>query len=360
MKILVINPGSTSTKIAVFEDKTIIFEFKIDHAKDQEFQEKFGKIGNIFDQFQYRFEAILEILKQNNINELDAVVGRGGMLPPITSGTYLINKKMLDDLKNHAQANHASNLGAPIALELAKKFNIIDKAFIVDPVTTDEIEQKHKITGIPGIKRYAGWHALNQKAVAREYAQSIGKKYEDLNLIVAHLGGGFSFGAHKKGKTINVTNALAGEGPMSPERSGQIPAQGLIDLCFSGKYNKEQIIHLIAGGGGLFAHLGTKDMIELENKYPTLNNQDKDVIDEMIAGISRSICALIPDFEGEDIDQIILTGGVVRWKLLVDKIKQDLFSLKIGISVIPGEKELEALRDGVLRILTNQEQAKNY
>jgi len=359
MKILVINPGSTSTKIAVFEDKTIIFEFKIDHAKDQEFQEKFGKIGNIFDQFQYRFEAILEILKQNNINELDAVVGRGGMLPPITSGTYLINKKMLDDLKNHAQANHASNLGAPIALELAKKFNII-KAFIVDPVTTDEIEPKHKITGIPGIKRYAGWHALNQKAVAREYAQSIGKKYEDLNLIVAHLGGGFSFGAHKKGKTINVTNALAGEGPMSPERSGQIPAQGLIDLCFSGKYNKEQIIHLIAGGGGLFAHLGTKDMIELENKYPTLNNQDKDVIDEMIAGISRSICALIPDFEGEDIDQIILTGGVVRWKLLVDKIKQDLFSLKIGISVIPGEKELEALRDGVLRILTNQEQAKNY
>lgn len=360
MKILVINPGSTSTKIAVFENQETIFEHKIDHAKDQEFQNQFGKIGNIFDQFQYRFEAISKILEEKNITQLDAVVGRGGMLPPITSGTYQVDAKMLDDLKNHAQANHASNLGAPIALKIAEKFNISDKAFIVDPVTTDEIEAKHKITGIPGIKRYAGWHALNQKAVAREYAKSIGKKYDDLNLIVAHLGGGFSFGAHKKGITINVTNALAGEGPMSPERSGQIPAQGLIDLCFSGKYTKEQIIHLIAGGGGLFAHLGTKDMMDLENKYPTLSPEDKDVVDEMIAGISRSICGLIPDFEGEKIDQIILTGGVVRWKLLADKIKQDLFSLNIGISVYPGEFELEALRDGAIRVLSGEEKAKEY
>jgi butyrate kinase len=360
MKILVINPGSTSTKIAVFENKDTVFEHKIDHAKDKKFQEKFGKIGNIFDQFQYRFESISKILEEKNIDKIDAVVGRGGMLPPVTSGTYQVNKKILNDLKNNCQANHASNLGAPIALKLAQKFNIKNKAFIVDPVTTDEIETKHKITGIPEVKRYAGWHALNQKAVSREYAKSIGKKYQDLNLIVAHLGGGFSFGAHKKGKTINVTNALAGEGPISPERAGQIPAQGLIDLCFSKKYTKEQIIYLIAGGGGLFAHLGTKDMMELENKYPKLNNKSKEVVDEMIAGIPRSICSLIPDFEGEDIDQIILTGGVVRWKLLVDKIKQDLFSLKIGISTYPGEFELEALRDGAIRILNKEEKAKKY
>lgn len=360
MKILVINPGSTSTKIAVFENKETVFEHKIDHAKDQKFQEKFSNIGNIFDQFQYRFEAILEILKEKNIDTLDAVVGRGGMLPPLTSGTYQVDDKMLDDLKNHAQANHASNLGAPIALKIAEQFNIKDSAFIVDPVTTDEIETKHKITGIPAIMRYAGWHALNQKAVCREYAASIDKKYTDLNLIVAHLGGGFSFGAHKKGKTINVTNALAGEGPMSPERSGQIPAQGLIDLCFSGNYSKEQLIHMIAGGGGLFAHLGTKDMMELENEYPTLSGQDKDVVDEMIAGISRSICALIPDFEGEKVDQILLTGGVVRWKLLVEKIKQDLFATNIGISVYPGEFELEALRDGAIRVLSGEEKAKLY
>ncbi|MDD3002795.1 MAG: butyrate kinase [Candidatus Shapirobacteria bacterium] len=359
MKILVINPGSTSTKIAVFEDKEIIFELKLDHTKDREFQENFSKPGNVMDQYNYRFKCVAQALKENDITQLDAIVGRGGMLPPVTSGTYLINEKMIDDLKNRPQANHASNLGAPIAFELAKKFNIT-QSFIVDPVTTDEIELKHKVTGIPGIQRYAGWHALNQKAVSRKYAESIGKKYEDLNLIVAHLGGGFSFGAHKKGITINVTNALAGEGPMSPERSGQVPAQGLIDLCFSGKYTKEEVMNKVLGGGGLFAHLGTKDVQELEKKYDTLNKQDKDVVDEMIAGVSRSICSMIPDFEGEEIDQIILTGGVAYWKLLTDKIKQDVFATKIGVTVYPGEKELEALRDAAIRILTQEENAKEY
>ena len=359
MKTLVINPGSTSTKIAVFEDKEIIFELKLDHTKDPEFQKEFNKPGNVMDQYNYRFKCVAEALKENDITQLDAIVGRGGMLPPVTSGTYLINEKMIDDLKNRPQANHASNLGAPIAFELAKKFNIT-QSFIVDPVTTDEIELKHKVTGIPGIQRYAGWHALNQKAVSRKYAESINKKYEDLNLIVAHLGGGFSFGAHKKGRTINVTNALAGEGPMSPERSGQVPAQGLIDLCFSGKYTKEEVMNKVLGSGGLFAHLGTKDVQELEKKYDTLNNQDKDVVDEMIAGVSRSICSMIPDFEGEEIDQIILTGGVAYWKLLTDKIKQDIFATKISVTVYPGEKELEALRDAAIRVLTNKENAKEY
>ena len=359
MKTLVINPGSTSTKIAVFEDKEIIFELKLDHTKDPEFQKEFNKPGKVMDQYNYRFKCVAEALKENDITQLDAIVGRGGMLPPVTSGTYLINEKMIDDLKNRPQANHASNLGAPIAFELAKKFNIT-QSFIVDPVTTDEIELKHKVTGIPGIQRYAGWHALNQKAVSRKYAESINKKYEDLNLIVAHLGGGFSFGAHKKGVTINVTNALAGEGPMSPERSGQVPAQGLIDLCFSGKYTKEEVMNKVLGSGGLFAHLGTKDVQELEKKYDTLNNQDKDVVDEMIAGVSRSICSMIPDFEGEEIDQIILTGGVAYWKLLTDKIKQDIFATKISVTVYPGEKELEALRDAAIRVLTNKENAKEY
>jgi butyrate kinase len=361
MKTLVINPGSTTTKLAVYEDKELVFEKKIDHAKDDTFQKEFSKAGtNIFDQFQYRLQLISNILKEHQILKLDGIVGRGGMVPPIVSGTYQVNEKMIDDLKNRPMANHASNLGAALAFELAKQFNIENNAFIVDPVTTDEIEDKHKITGIPGIKRFAGWHALNQKAVSREYAASIGKNYEDLNLIVAHLGGGFSFGAHKKGKTINVYNALAGEGPITPERAGAIPAQGLIELCFSGTKSKEEIMHLIAGGGGLFAHLGTKDMIELENKYPTLTKENKDVVDEMIAGISRAICSLLPDFEGEKVDQILLTGGVVRWPLLVEKIKADLFPLGIGISVYPGEKELEALRDGALRILNKEELVKIY
>jgi butyrate kinase len=182
----------------------------------------------------------------------------------------------------------------------------------------------------------------------------------NLNLIVAHIGGGASFGVHKKGKTINVTNALAGEGPMSPERSGQIPAQGLIELCFSGKYTKEEILYKILGGGGLFALLGTKDLKDLEIKYPSLDKDKKDVVDEMLAGFSRYICSLIPDFEGEQIDQILLTGGVVRWPLVVESIKKDLAALNIGITVYPGEFELEALRDGAIRVLSGKETAKEY
>lgn len=360
MKILVINPGSTTTKIALFNNKDLIFEEKIDHAKDSAFQKNFSKTGNIFNQFEHRAKDIEKILKEKNVDQLDAVVGRGGMMSSVPSGTYQINEKMLDDLKNRPLANHASNLGAPLANKIAKTFNIENKAFIVDPVTTDEIEDKHKITGIPGIKRYAGWHALNQKAVCREYAKSINKDYKDLNLIVGHLGGGASFGAHKKGKTINVLNALSGEGPFTPERSGAIPAQGLIELCFSKKYSKEELLHLVAGGGGLFAHLKTKDLIELEKKYPTLKKEEKDVVDSMIFGISRSICSLISDFEGEKIDQILLTGGVVRWKLLTETIKKNLSSLNIGISVFPGEFELEALRDGALRVLNKEDIVKQY
>lgn len=360
MKILTINPGSTTTKIALFEDKNLIFEKKLDHALDQEFQEKYTKPQDIFNQFEFRLNAIKDILTQSNIDTLDAIVGRGGMLPPINSGTYQINDKMIDDLKYHAQANHASNLGAALAFELAKFYNISDKSFIVDPVTTDEIEDKHKITGIPEVRRYAAWHALNQKAVSRQYAIDTNRKYEELNLIVAHLGGGSSFGAHKKGRTINVINALAGEGPFTPERAGALPAQGLIELCFSGKYTKEQCIHLIAGGGGIFAHLGTKSLIKIENDYPSYTQQQKDVVDEMIAGISRSICSLIPDFEGEYVDQILITGGAARCPLITDKVKQDLTALNIGITLYPGEKELEALRDGAIRVLSGQEPSLQY
>jgi len=360
MKILVINPGSTTTKLALFEEKTLIFEHKIDHAQDQGFQDKFCKPGNVLDQLEYRLNQINTILKQNNLNQIDAVVGRGGMLPPITSGTYTVNEKMIDDLYHRPLANHASNLGAALALSIAKTFNISDHAYITDPVTTDEIEPKHKITGIAEIKRYAAWHALNQKAVSREYANSIGKMYDELNLIVAHLGGGASFGAHKSGKTINVVNALSGEGPFTPERAGSIPAQNLIELCFSGKYTQEQLNYLIAGGGGLFSLLKTKNVFELRQNYDSLHQDTKDIIDEMITGFSSAVCQLIPDFEGEKIDQIIITGGLAQWPLITDKMKNDLKNLNIGITIIPGEKEMEALRDGAIRVLTNQETAKDY
>jgi len=360
MKILVINPGSTSTKIAVFEDTKSIFELKLDHAKDPNFQEKFSKPGSVFDQLDFRFQALKDAIKENNIIQLDAVVGRGGTGPGIPSGTYIVNDKMIDDLKNRAQSNHASNLGAPLAKNIAKEFGIENKAFIVDPVTTDEMDEKHKITGIPEIVRYSSWHALNQKAIARQYAKDIGKKYEDLNLIVAHLGGGSSFGAHKKGRAINVVSPVSGEGPFTPERSGTVPAQNLIELCFSGKFSKEECLHYVCGGGGLFALLGTKDMMSVENEYPTYDKRKKDIVDEMIAGISRAICSLIPDFEGEKIDQVLITGGIARWKLVVNKIKEDLAATNIGVSAYPGEQELEALRDGAIRVLNNEEKAKEY
>jgi butyrate kinase len=360
MKILVINPGSTSTKIAVFEDTKTIFELKLDHAKDSEFQERFSKPGSVFDQLEFRLKALKKAIKENNITELNAVVGRGGTGPGIPSGTYIVNEKMIDDLKNHAQSNHASNLGAPLAKNIAKEFGIENYAFIVDPVTTDEMDEKHKITGIPEIVRYSSWHALNQKAIARQYAKDIGKKYEDLNLIVAHLGGGSSFGAHKKGRAINVISPVSGEGPFTPERSGALPAQNLIELCFSGKFTKDQCLHYVCGGGGLYALLGTKDMMTVENEYSTYDKRKKDIVDEMIAGISRSICSLIPDFEGEKIDQVLVTGGIARWKLVVEKIREDISATGIGVSVYPGEQELEALRDGGIRVLTGQEQAKIY
>ena len=360
MKILVINPGSTSTKIAVFEDTKSIFELKLDHAKDPNFQEKFSKPGSVFDQLDFRFQALKDAIKENNIIQLDAVVGRGGTGPGIPSGTYIVNDKMIDDLKNRAQSNHASNLGAPLAKNIAKEFGIENKAFIVDPVTTDEMDEKHKITGIPEIVRYSSWHALNQKAIARQYAKDIGKKYEDLNLIVAHLGGGSSFGAHKKGRAINVVSPVSGEGPFTPERSGTVPAQNLIELCFSGKFSKEECLHYVCGGGGLFALLGTKDMMSVENEYPTYDKRKKDIVDEMIAGISRAICSLIPDFEGEKVDQVLITGGIARWKLVVNKIKEDLAATNIGVSAYPGEQELEALRDGAIRVLNNEEKAKEY
>ena len=360
MKILVINPGSTTTKLALYEDQTPIFEQKIDHAQDQEFQKKFSRPGSVLDQLEDRYKAIEDLLQQSKVDHLDAVVGRGGMLPPTPSGTFTINDKMMDDLYHRPVANHASNLGAPLALRVAQKYNIPDKAFIVDPVTTDEIEPKKKITGIAEIKRYAGWHALNQKAIAREYAKSIGKKYEDLNLIVAHFGGGSSFGAHKKGRTVNVINAIPGEGPFTPERSGYLPSQQLVELCFSNKFTKEEILHKILGGGGLFSLLNTKDVYYLNVNYDSLDKNTKDIVDEMITGFARYICHIIPDFEGEPVDQIILTGGIAQWKLLTDRITQYLKQINIGITVIPGEKELEALRDGTIRVLTGEEPAKEY
>lgn len=363
MTILTINPGSTSTRLVLFEDEKELSVGKLNHDQDEIFQKEYSKPGvNVFEQFEYRLKEVEKFLEDAGVEKLDAVVGRGGMMKPIEGGTYHISDEMINDMRERPLANHASNLGAPLAVAIAEKYGIKEKAFIVDPVVTDEMLPKNKLTGVPSVKRYAAWHALNQKSVARNYAKDNGKEYSDVNVIVAHMGGGASFGAHRKGRVINVYNALSGEGPFTPERAGSLPVEAVVEMCFSQDYSREEIMYLVAGGGGMFAHLGTKDLREFVKgeAWDKTPQEKKDVIDAMIAGYSRAICSLIPDFEGEKIDAIVLTGGFAHEEFVVNTIKEDLSAIQIPIAVYPGEKEMEAMRDGALRVLLGEEEAKKY
>ena len=260
-KTLVINPGSTSTKIGVFEDENPIFIEVLRHDS-----ETIKKYKSIFDQYDFRRDIILNFLKEKNISldSFSSVVGRGGLIKPVKSGTYLVNEKMIEDLKQTKRGEHASNLGAILAYEIAKPLNI--PAFIVDPIVVDEMDDIARISGLKGIERISIFHALNQKAVARRAAKDLGKKYEDVNFIVVHLGGGISVGAHKKDRVVDVNNALNGDGPFAPERAGSLPTQDLVDLCFSGKYTFEEMKKKLAGNGGLVSLLGTNDAREVEKE----------------------------------------------------------------------------------------------
>ncbi|TJX65211.1 butyrate kinase [Soehngenia saccharolytica] len=352
-KILTINPGSTSTKIAVFEDENQIFEETLRHDVDV-----IGKYKSIVDQYEFRKDIIINSLEKNNIKiqELDAVVGRGGMLKPIESGTYEVNEAMLNDLKQAKYGEHASNLGALLAYEIAK--SIGKKAYIVDPVVVDELDDVARISGLNLIERRSVLHALNQKAVARRFANETHKKYEDLNLIVTHLGGGVSVGAHKKGRVVEVANALDGDGPFSPERTGALPVGDLISLCFSGKYTKEEIKKMLVGKGGLVSYLGTNDarevvkMIQNGDKYAEL------VFYAMAYQISKEIGACAAVLKG-DVDQIILTGGIAYNETFTTWIKE-MVGFIAPITIYPGEDELKALALGGLRVLNDEEKAKEY
>lgn len=259
-KLLIINPGSTSTKIGVYENESPVFVETIRHAT-----EEIEKFNSVVDQFEFRKDTILKVLKEKNfdIKDLNVVVGRGGLLKPIEGGTYIVNERMLEDLRAEIRGQHASNLGALIANEIAKDLNI--PAYIVDPIVVDELDDVARISGIPEIERTSIFHALNQKAVAKRYAKEHGKKYEEVNVIVAHLGGGVSVGAHRKGRIVDVNNALDGEGPFSPERSGGVPVGDLVKLCYSGKYTYEEMKKKITGKGGFVAYLGTNNALEVEN-----------------------------------------------------------------------------------------------
>lgn len=352
-KLLIINPGSTSTKIGVYEDENPIIVETLRHSS-----EEISKFNSIYEQFEFRKETILGILKEKefDISSLNAVIGRGGLLKPIEGGTYEVNEVMLQDLKVGILGQHASNLGGIIANEIAKGLNI--PAFIVDPVVVDELEEVARISGIPEIQRISIFHALNQKAVAKRYANDTGKKYEEVNAIVAHLGGGISVGAHKNGRVIDVNNALDGEGPFSPERSGGLPVGDLIKLCYSGKYTYEEVKKMINGKGGFVAHYNTNDARVVAQAMREGDKKAELLLKAMAYQVAKEIGKCAAVLCGK-VDAIILTGGIAYGKEIVELITERVAFIA-PVIVYPGEDELLALAQGGLRVLNGQEQAKTY
>jgi len=351
--ILVINPGSTSTKISVYENEDLVFESKLSHST-----EEIQKFPSIASQFDFRKKLILESIKSHQFNllKLSAICGRGGMLRPLESGTYLVNQTMLDDLMKAARGEHASNLGAIIAYDIAKDLNI--PAFIVDPVSVDEIEPIARISGMPIFERQSLFHALNHKAIARSVCQDHNKKYQEVNLIIAHLGGGISVAAHHLGKVIDVNNALDGDGPMSPERSGTVPLGPLYKACFSKKYTLDQIKRMNYGKGGLVAHLGTNDALEIVEMIKKGDKHAKLIYDAMIYQIAKEIGACSTVLKG-NIDYIVITGGLAYEKYLIEHLVERIEFLG-EILIYPGENEMLALLKGALRVLNDEETSKTY
>lgn len=352
-KILAINPGSTSTKISVYSDEEKIFETTLRHST-----EEISKYGSVIEQYDFRKNVILAALKENGVKpeELAAVVGRGGLCYPLEGGTYEVDDKLKEDLKACIMGEHASNLGGLIADEIAK--GIGAKAYIVDPVVVDELEDIARVSGMPQIERKSIFHALNQRAVARIYAESQNREYADVNVIVAHMGGGISIGAHKKGRVIDVNNALDGEGPFSPERSGGLPVGDLMNLCFSGEYTKDQVKQLIKGKGGFNAYLGTNDGRAVEEAAKAGDKKAELIYNAMAYQVGKEIGAAAAVLHGE-VDSIILTGGLAYGKSFVEFIK-GMVGFIAPITVIPGEDEMRALTLGALRVVRGTEKSKKY
>ena len=352
-KILTINPGSTSTKVAVFENDKELFSTTLRHSS-----EEIGRYKTILDQLDFRRDVILDAIKASGIelSELDAVIGRGGLLKPIPSGTYEVNAQMIEDIKERPAGQHASNLGALLASEIAGRAGV--KAYIADPVVVDELHDVARLTGLPELERQSIFHALNQKAVARVYADKIGREYEELNLVVAHMGGGISIGAHRKGLVVDVNNALDGEGPFSPERAGTMPALAFAKMCMSGNYTLAEIAKKINGKGGVVAHLDTNDMREVENRYNAGDQKAVLVSNAMAYGVGKFIGQMIAVLKGE-VDAVILTGGIAYDKNVVGYIKE-MIEPMAKVVVMPGENELEALAMNAQRVLEGKLTPKVY
>jgi butyrate kinase len=352
--ILAINPGSTSTKIGVFVNLNPIFLKNIQHDPDE-----LSRFEKITDQFQYRKDIIAEQLNNANVSEdvVKAIVGRGGLLKPIESGVYIVNERMKEDLRNSPMGEHASNLGGLIADAFAQQLKGVN-AYIANPVVVDELDEIARITGNPNFVRKSIFHALNQKAVARSHAKAMLRQYEEMNLIVAHLGGGITVGAHKMGRVVDVNNGLDGEGPFSPERSGTLPIGDLVRLCFSGKHTQKEILKMIKGEGGLVGYLGTNSAYDVENQMAAGDNYAGLIYEAMAYQVAKEIGAMSTVLNG-DVDGILITGGVAHSKWFVNQIIERVHKIA-PVHVYPGEDEMKALAFNGMRVLSGETVAKIY
>ncbi len=354
-KILAINPGNTSTKIGFFKSNKLLNQKSIRHDKKD-----LEVFPNILDQLEFRSRSIGTFLRDNDIRTsgIDHFIGRGGLLKPLESGLYMVNQDMINDLKSTKYGEHSSNLGALIAQRIASKYG--KKAYILDPVCVDELEPIVRITGHPEIHKVSAFHALNQKSVARRASVELGKQYSDLNLIIAHLGSGISVGLHRKGKIVDVNNAIAGEGPFSPERSGGIPAGTFLKYAFENKLDYQESLKMLYGRGGMYAYLGTNDFQEVMEIYMKGNNKKvKLVIDAMAYKITKAIAALAAPVAGE-VDGIVITGGLAYSKTFISIIRSNIKFLTDNIFIYPGEDELQAMADGVILGLKGEIEIHEY
>ncbi|BAS29135.1 butyrate kinase [Limnochorda pilosa] len=344
-RILVINPGSCTTRLALFEDLVCRQQVTLEHPTflppDEDLERRIGSI-----------EAWLSEVDQ----PVDAIAARGGMLHPLPGGTYRVNDAMCEDLRTSRYGWHPSNLAALIARRLGEQREV--PQFVVDPVVVDELEDVARISGLPSLPRRSVFHALNQKAVARRVAASLGMRYEEAHMVVAHMGGGITVGVHAGGRVIDVNNGLDGEGPMSPNRAGTLPAGQLVDLCFSGRYTRDQVCRMLVGQGGLVAHLGTSDAREIEERIRRGDEEARPVYEAMAYQVAKAIAAGFAVLKGR-IDACILTGGLAHSEFLVGRIR-DRIDWACRVVVSPGEDEMLALASGVLRVLRGQEEARTY
>ncbi len=351
-KVLAINPGSTTTKLAIYEEQIPIMELVIRHT-----HEEVTRFRDVVDQLDWRHDVILDALRKENfdLKTLSAVIGRGGLVHPIPGGVYEVNDKMCDDLM-HAEKKHVCNIGAMLARKIAGDIGV--KAYIADPPVVDEMSEEAHFTGLPECRRRSIFHALNHRATARLHCQKTGVRYEDVNLIVVHMGGGISVAAHSHGLILDVNNALDGDGPMALDRAGSIPSSELIRVCYSGKYTEKEMIQRISTHGGLAAYLGTTSVQEIEERIDNGDTKAETILRAMCYTIAKQICATTVATSGK-VDAIVLTGGIAHSKRVVDYIRERCGFIA-PIHVYPGENELRSLAFNAMMVLNHQLEAKIY